>query len=265
MKITSAAIAAAASMLILASPVHAVTAKKVTGMTDSISINQVREVSPALARYMQLTLQDDVWQRPGLSARDRSIVTVAALIAANQAAAMRGEFERALDNGVKPTELSEIITHLAFYSGWNNAMSAVAAAHEVYARRGIRLAEIAAAESRESLPLDEASEAQRATMVEGNFGKVSPGVVKYTTEALFRSLWLRPALAPRDRSLVTFSALTASGQVAQIPYHLGRAMDNGLTQDEAGEALTQLAFYAGWPKVFSALPVVKGVFESRQK
>lgn len=81
---------------------------------------------------------------------------------------------------------------------------------------------------------------------------------------VFRDLWLRPALAPRDRSMVTVSSLIANGQVAQIAYHLNRAMDNGLTQTEAGEMLTHLAFYTGWPNVFSAVPVVKAVFESRQ-
>jgi 4-carboxymuconolactone decarboxylase len=70
-------------------------------------------------------------------------------------------------------------------------------------------------------------------------------------------------LKPRDRSLVTVSALIAAGQVAQIPFHLNRAMDNGLAHEEASEVLTQLAFYAGWPNIFSAIPVVKGVFESR--
>jgi len=80
---------------------------------------------------------------------------------------------------------------------------------------------------------------------------------------LFRDLWLRPGLAPRDRSLITVSALVASGQVAQIPYHLHRGVDAGLTAAQASEALTQLAFYAGWPKVFSALPVVKDAFASR--
>ena len=84
-----------------------------------------------------------------------------------------------------------------------------------------------------------------------------------TTDVLFRDLWLRPALAPRDRSLVTVSALIASGQVAQITYHVNRAMDNGLTESQASEVLTQLAFYAGWPNVFSALPVAKAVFEKR--
>ncbi len=101
--------------------------------------------------------------------------------------------------------------------------------------------------------------------MEQNVGSVAPGVVQYTSDPLFHDLWLRPALAPRDRSLVTVSALIASGQVAQITYHLNRAMDNGLTKSEASEMLTQLLFYAGWPNVFSAIPVAKEVFEKRTK
>lgn len=89
--------------------------------------------------------------------------------------------------------------------------------------------------------------------------------MKYTTDALFLDLWLRPGLAPRDRSLVTVSALVTAGQVAQVPYHLNRAMDNGLTQTQASEVLTQLAFVAGWPNIFSALPVFKEVFTGRNQ
>ena len=84
-------------------------------------------------------------------------------------------------------------------------------------------------------------------------------------DLLFRELWLRPTLASRDRGLVTVSALIAAGQVAQVTYHLNRAMDNGLTQEQASEVLTHIAFYSGWPCAFSALPVVKAVFEKRQK
>ena len=102
-------------------------------------------------------------------------------------------------------------------------------------------------------------------MVQASFGEAFPGVVQYTTDLLFKNLWLRPALAPRDRSLVTVSALIASGQVAQIPFHLNRAMDSGLTKEQASEVLTHLAFYAGWPNIFSAMPVVKQVFDGRQK
>ena len=76
-------------------------------------------------------------------------------------------------------------------------------------------------------------------------------------------LWLRLGLAPRDRSMLTVSALVASGQVAHISYHLNRAMDSGLTEKQASEMLTQLAFYAGWPNVFSAMPVFKEIFAKR--
>ena len=235
---------------------------------QTISVDQeptmtdLGKVAPALEQYAQAILVADLWQRPGLSPRDRSIVTIAALIARDQAVAMPDQLNLALDNGVQPHELSEIITHLAFYSGWPNAMAAVTVAGEVFARRGIQGDQLPPA-AEPLLPLDEAAEAQRAARVGQQFGTVAPGIVGYTTDILFRDLWLRPGLAPRDRSLVTVSALIAAGQVDQIPYHLNRAMDNGLTQAQAGEVVTHLAFYAGWPKAFSALPVLKGVFESR--
>jgi 4-carboxymuconolactone decarboxylase len=173
-------------------------------------------------------------------------------------------FALALEIGMKPGELSEIITHLAFYSGWANAMSAVAVAKDIFHQRGIGIDQLPPAKDK-PLPLNEEAEQQRATQVSASFGVTAPGLVENTTDLLFRDLWLRPALAPRDRSLVTVSALIASGQVAQITYHLGRAMDNGLTQAQASEVLTHIAFYAGWPNAFSALPVVKDVFEKRQK
>jgi len=241
----------------------AVTMLSLTFSTLTQAID-VRAVAPALEKYAQDRLFGEVWKRPGLSLRDRSFVTLAALVARNQAVEIPYYVSLALDNGVKPAEISEIITHLAFYSGWANAMAAVAAAKDVFAKRGIGSENLPPA-SPKLLPLNEAAEADRAARVGQQFGTVSPGVVQYTTDILFRDLWLRPDLAPRDRSLVTVSALIASGQVAQIPYHLGRAMDYGLTQTQASEVLTQLAFYAGWPNVFSALPVAKEVFERRAR
>ena len=224
----------------------------------------IRTVAPALEKYTQSRLLGEVWKRPGLVPRDRSIVTLAALIARDQTIEMPYYVNLALDNGVTPREISEIITHLAFYSGWANAISAVAVAKDVFARRGIGADQLPAA-SPQLLPLDEAAEAQRAARVGEQFGKVAPGIVQYTTDVLFRDLWLRPDLAHRDRSLVTVSALIASSQVAQISYHLNRAMDNGLTQAQASEVITHLAFYVGWPNAFSALPVAKDIFEKRAR
>jgi 4-carboxymuconolactone decarboxylase len=229
-----------------------------------VTREDVRTVAPALDRYTQDRLLGDLWKRPELSPRDRSLVTVAALIARNQTIELPHYLNLALDNSVRPGELSEVITHLAFYSGRANAMAAVAVATEVFGQRKIGTDQLPPA-SPPLLPLDEAAEAQRATRVGEQFGAVAPGLVQYTTDVLFRDLWLRPALAPRDRSLVTVSALIASGQVAQIPYHLNRAMDHGLTQAQAAEVLTHLAFYVGWPNAFSALPVAREVFEKRPK
>jgi 4-carboxymuconolactone decarboxylase len=220
-------------------------------------------IAPGLEKSAQGAIAD-LWTHPGLSPRDRSIVTLAALIARGQTIEMPYQVGLALDNGVKPREISEIITHLAFYSGWGNALSAIPAAKEVFARRNVGADQLAPA-SGPQLPLDAAAEAQRVARVGQQFGTVAPGLVQDTTDVLFRDLWLRPGLAPRDRSLVTVSALIAAGQVAQLSGHLSRAMDNGLTQPEAAEAIRQLAYYAGWPNAFSALPVAKDVFDKRPK
>ena len=227
----------------------------------SDSSNDVRAVSPALDRFTKDAI-GGLWKRPQLSERDRAIVTIAALIARKQTAAMPDNVDRAFDAGVTAAELSEIITHLAFYSGWPNAFAAVPIFKQAFTQRGIGAHQLPE-ENPKMLAIDETAEAQRANTVEQNFGAVAPGVVENTTHFLFRNLWLRPALAPRDRSLTTVAALIATGQVAQITYHLNRAMDNGLTKEQASEVLTHLAFYSGWPCVFSAMPIFKQVFEGR--
>lgn len=229
---------------------------------SSLSVADIESVSPALARFGREAITDDLWKRDALSIRDRSIVTLAILIARNQPAELQHYAGVALDSGVTPAEVSEIITHLAFYSGWPNAMSAIAVTKNVFQARGIGADQLAEA-SPALLPLNQAAEQQRSATVEKNVGPISPGLVRFTADPLFLNLWQRPALKPRDRSLVTISALIASGQSAQINYHLNRAMDNGLTAEEAGEIITQAAFYAGWPNAFSAVPVVGEVLRDR--
>ena len=96
-----------------------------------------------------------------------------------------------------------------------------------------------------------------------NVGPVSESLVQDTNELLFGNLWRRPGLAPRDRSLITVSSLIALGQTAQMAYHLNRAMDAGLTKAQASEMISHIAFYAGWPNAFSAVPVAREVFEKR--
>lgn len=147
----------------------------------------------------------------------------------------------ALDQGVKPREISEIITHLAFYAGQANAVSASAAARDVFARRKIGADQFPAA-SPLPIALDEAAEAKRVENIRQQFGAVAPALVQYTTDVLFRDLWLRPDLAPRHCSLVTVSALVANGQAAQIPYHVNWTWTTGRRRRRQPRSSTHLAF-----------------------
>ncbi|MCC2658517.1 MAG: carboxymuconolactone decarboxylase [Panacagrimonas sp.] len=90
------------------------------------------DVAPKLADVTQKVVFDDIWQRPELSKRDRSVVTVAALIAMNRAEQLPAHLKRALDNGVTRAELEEIVTHLAFYAGFPCAITAARLTHELY-------------------------------------------------------------------------------------------------------------------------------------
>lgn len=143
-------------------------------MTQKDTHVAVAEVAPAMAAYAERFIEKDLWNRPELSRRDRSLVTIAALISRNDTAELPHYLNVALDSGVKPAEISEVITHLAFYAGWPNATSAALVARNVFAHRHIDTASLPG-DKVDFLPLDKASENQRATMVESNFGKVSPG------------------------------------------------------------------------------------------
>jgi 4-carboxymuconolactone decarboxylase len=94
--------------------------------------DEVRGVAPKLIEMSEKVLYGDVWERPGLSKRDRSLITVAALIAMYRGDQLTGHIERALANGVTREEIGEVITHMAFYSGWPTAMTAGRIAKKVF-------------------------------------------------------------------------------------------------------------------------------------
>jgi 4-carboxymuconolactone decarboxylase len=101
------------------------------------TIGQVRDVFPKLGELTDQVLFGDVWERKGLSKRDRSLATVTALAVIGQSEQLRGHLWRALDNGVKKEEIVELMTHLAFYCGWANAGSAALVAKRVFEERGL--------------------------------------------------------------------------------------------------------------------------------
>ena len=96
--------------------------------------DEVRAVAPKLIEMSEKVLYADVWERPGLSKRDRSLITVAALIAMYRGDQLTGHLERALANGVTKEEIGEVITHMAFYSGWPTTVNALNMAMEVFSK-----------------------------------------------------------------------------------------------------------------------------------
>jgi 4-carboxymuconolactone decarboxylase len=98
------------------------------------------------------------------------------------------------------------------------------------------------------------------------FGDFAPALVGFTDDVLFGQVWTRTELSPKERSLITVASLTATGNTDQLVYHLALAKENGATETELIEAITHLAFYAGWPKAMAAMTIAKNVFgaESQQ-
>lgn len=93
------------------------------------------------------------------------------------------------------------------------------------------------------------------------FSDIAPALGRYTDDVLFGDVWKRPGLSPRDRSLVTVASLISGYRINEMPFHMKRALDNGVTRDELIETITHLAFYAGWPVASTAIGIARKVFE----
>ncbi|MFJ3804326.1 carboxymuconolactone decarboxylase family protein [Streptomyces sp. NPDC090088] len=98
----------------------------------------------------------------------------------------------------------------------------------------------------------------------GALASVAPKLVELTDEVLFGDVWERAELSPRDRSLITVTALAALYRTEQLGFHLQLALNNGLSKEELGEALTHLAFYAGWPTAMTAVTQLKAIADNSQ-
>jgi 4-carboxymuconolactone decarboxylase len=115
----------------------------------------------------------------------------------------------------------------------------------------------AAAAGPDTVPAGQPSRAQRL------MGDFSPKLAQLTDDVLYGDVWARPQLSPRDRSLVTISALIAMNRPDQLRSHIAIARDNGVTEDEIVETITHLAFYAGWPSAVAAVTVAKEVLAKK--
>jgi 4-carboxymuconolactone decarboxylase len=92
------------------------------------------------------------------------------------------------------------------------------------------------------------------------FTDIAPALAEVTDEVLFGEVWKRPNLSPRDRSLITVASLIALYRTNELPFHLKRALENGVSRNELGEVITHLAFYSGWPTANTAAGIARRVF-----
>lgn len=217
---------------------------------------QQQRLSPGLAQLTDDVLYGDVWTRPELSPRDRSLVVISTLIATGKTAQLAGHLGRALSNGVRPTEASGVLAHLAIYCGWPSAVSALEVYDQVYASRGVDSSGLRLAAERLAAP---ASDAARAKTIDDDLGPLAPKFTQLTNDVVFGDLWRRPDLTLRDRSLVTISAVAAMGDADQLDLYVRSGADSGLTGAQMAEAMAHLAFYAGWPRATKALTVIARV------
>lgn len=103
---------------------------------------------------------------------------------------------------------------------------------------------------------------QEPTNARKAFGDIAPYLAEITNKVLFGEVWDNPALSPRERSLVTVTCLISLYRTNELPFHVKRALENGVSRDEIIETITQLAFYAGWPPAMTALSIARQVFET---
>ena len=217
----------------------------------SVAPKAMQAVAPALADYTDKVLFGDVWERAQLSPRDRSMVTLSVLISTGKAAQLGGHLGRGLNNGIKPTEVAGMVTHLAFYYGWPNAVSALNVIEPVFVERKIDPALLA----RQPMAQGEAVIEDHAPTL-GDAQKLAPKFAELSQNIVFGDLWQRPELSSRDRSLITIVAMAANGDREQLPFYLARAKADGWSAEQIGEVFTHLAFYAGWPKASAALELL---------
>jgi 4-carboxymuconolactone decarboxylase len=112
------------------------------------------------------------------------------------------------------------------------------------------------------MKLHRGDEAMNESPMRAPWGDIAPRLTEITDSVLFDDVWQRPGLSPRDRSMITVASLIALYRQNELPFHLGKAIENGVTRDEIIEMVTHLAFYTGWPNASTALAIVRRLFDA---
>ena len=251
MKKILAAGVAALLMMNISAEAAAMENNKAVKVVQTAGRDRLGDFAPEFARYNDDILFGEVWSRNDiLSLHDRSIVTICALVGSGILdSSLKYHIQNAKKNGVTRDEMVEIVTQLAFYAGWPKAWAVFPMAKEVYG---------------EDAPMTIENEPEPYPQDAGrkNLGDFAPDFAHYNDDILFGEVWSRNnILSLHDRSLVTVSTLIGAGIFTDaLKHHLANAKNNGVTKAEMVEIITQLGFYAGWPKAWAVFPMAKEIY-----
>ena len=251
-KFFAACLAAFCILNLFSKEAIAMEGSKAVKIVQTAGRDRLGDFAPEFARYNDDILFGEVWNRNDiLSLHDRSIVTICALVGSGVIdSSLQYHIQTAKKNGVTRDEMVEIVTQLGFYAGWPKAWAVFPMAKAVYGDDAAKT-------------FDNVGEQITQTAGRNNLGDFAPEFAHYNDDILFGEVWSRNnILSLHDRSIVTVSTLIGAGIFTDaLKHHLANAKNNGVTKEEMVEIITQLGFYAGWPKAWAVFPMAKEIYQ----
>ena len=242
------------------------------GPIGSGSVPSSQEVAPDLHRIAMEALFGTIWQRPGLPLQRREMITLSALTVLQRENQLTRHVSNALNLGLTPQQVIEVMIHASWYGGVPTAFNAMGIAKEVFDGLGIvfepqlvfdpsetpeDLARRGAARREELMGPPAPDRAEPVTQAERDFNRIS-------TEYYWGSTWTRPGLSLTDRSICTLACLTVLGREGPLRSHIGGALHIGLTPEEIVEVFIHTTFYGGIPFTRAAIDAANEIFRARE-
>ncbi|WP_308162874.1 carboxymuconolactone decarboxylase family protein [Nocardia alni] len=238
-------------------------------------LDSMADIAPDLARLTIEFGYADIYGRPGLTLRQRQIANVASLTALGYAAPqLRFHIDGALEVGVSPAEIVEVIMHMSVYAGFPAALNGLAVAKAAFADRpeagnpvgesAVRPNESAQERYERGSGLIERIFGERGTRSIASLDGIAPDLGRYIAEFAYGDVWSRPGLDLQTREFATVAALTTLGTAAaELRIHLHGFLQVGGTRQEAVEVIIQMAGYAGFPAALNGMAAARDVFSER--
>ena len=229
-----------------------------------------REMAPDLHRIADEALFGSIWQRPGLKIEHREMIVLSVLTVLQRENQLRRHVVNAVNLGLTPQQVIEVMIHASFYGGVPAAFTSLGVAQEAFKANGISFTPQLAFDPNESPDdLYQRGVKRREELMGAPTGALGTGPVtqaereftRLTTEYYWGSVWTRPGLDLQNRSICTMAALTVLGREGPLHSHINGALNIGLTQEEIIEVFIQTTFYGGLPFTRAAMDIANEIFQ----